>query len=123
MILSRPSRFFLAYLAVADARAVDVDLGKAVGSLIAAKKAYAIVAGERGFRETSVSACADDVVIFTPNAVNGKNFWQETKEDPTITWRRIFASISRSGDLGYTTGPSEYRKSRDAKSRMHSAIS
>src|SRR5205823_14387751 len=84
-------------------------------SLIAAEKAYAKLAGEKGFREASLSVFADDAVIFTPNAVNGKKFWRETKDDPAITWRPTFASISRSGDLGYTTGPSEFWKSRDAK--------
>ena len=117
MILSRLSKFFLflAFLALAGARAADVDPGKAVGSLIAAEKAYAKLAGEKGFREASLSVFADDAVIFTPNAVNGKKFWRETKDDPAITWRPTFASISRSGDLGYTTGPSEFWKSRDAK--------
>ena len=54
MILSSPSKFFLLirYLAVADARAGDVDLGKAVDSLIVAKKAYAKLAGEKGFCES-----------------------------------------------------------------------
>jgi ketosteroid isomerase-like protein len=117
MNLSNPSKFFLflASVAVAEAQTESVDLVKAVGSLIAAEKAYAKLAGEKGFREASISVFADDAVIFTPNAVNGKKFWRETKEDPAITWRPAFASISRSGELGYTTGPSEYRKSRDAK--------
>jgi hypothetical protein len=54
MILSTPSKLFLfvACLAVADARAGDVELGKAVGSLIAAEKAYAKLAGEKGFCES-----------------------------------------------------------------------
>ncbi len=86
MILSSPSKFFLfvACLAVADTRAADVDLGKAVGSLIAAEKAYAKLAGEKGFREASISVFADDAVIFTPNAVNGRKFWREAKEDPAM---------------------------------------
>jgi ketosteroid isomerase-like protein len=99
-------------MAFADSQAGDVDLEKAVGSLIAAEKAYAKLAGEKGFREASVSVFADDAVIFTPNAVNGKKFWQETKEDPLISWRPIFAAIARSGELGYTTGPSEHRNKR-----------
>jgi ketosteroid isomerase-like protein len=117
MILSKLSKIFLlvACVALADARAADVDLEKAVGSLIAAEKAYAKLAGEKGFRDASISVFADDAVIFTPNAVNGKKFWRNAKEDPVLAWRPIFASISRSGELGYTTGPSEYRKSRDAQ--------
>jgi ketosteroid isomerase-like protein len=117
MNLSMRSKFFpfVALLAVAGAHADDVDLEKAVGSLIAAEKAYAKLAGEKGFREASISVFADDAVIFAPSAVNGKKFWREAKKDPVISWRPVFASISRSGELGYTTGPWESRKSRDVE--------
>ena len=79
MILFKPTKFFLfvACLALADGRAADVDLEKAVGSLITAEKAYAKLAGEKGFREASISVFVDDAVIFTPNAVNGKSFGAE----------------------------------------------
>ncbi|HZR05154.1 MAG TPA: hypothetical protein VFA61_04945 [Candidatus Udaeobacter sp.] len=106
---------FIALLVAAGAHAEDVDLEKAVGSLIAAEKAYAKLAGEKGFREASISIFGDDAVIFAPTAVNGKKFWREAKSDPVISWQPVFASISRSGELGYTTGPWESRKSRDAK--------
>src|SRR5919197_1045633 len=115
--LSMRSKFFLAIalLAVAGAHAEDVELEKAVGSLIAAEKAYDKLAGEKGFREASISVFADDAVIFAPNAVNGKKFWREAKNDPLISWRPVFASISQSGELGYTTGPWESSKSRDVQ--------
>jgi ketosteroid isomerase-like protein len=117
MNLSVRSKFFsfITLLAVAGANPEDVDLEKAIGSLIAAEKAYAKLAGEKGFREACISVFAEDAVIFAPSAVNGKKFWRETKEDPVISWRPSFASISRSGELGYTTGPWESRKSRDAQ--------
>jgi len=117
MILSKPSKIFLlvACVALSGARAADVDLEKAVGSLIGAERAYAKLAGEKGFRDASIAVFADDAVIFAPGAVNGKKFWRDAKENPVISWRPIFASISRSGELGYTTGPSEYRRSRDAQ--------
>jgi ketosteroid isomerase-like protein len=117
MNLSMPSNFFsfIALLAVAGAHAEDVDLEKAVGSLIAAEKAYAKLAADKGFRGASISVFADDAVIFVPNAVNGKKFWREAKKDPVISWRPIFASISRSGELGYTTGPWESRESREVE--------
>ena len=113
ILFKRPKiLFFVAWLVVAGAPAGDVDLEKGLGSLIAAEKAYAKAAGEKGFREASISAFADDAVIFTPNPVNGKKFWQQTKEDPVISWRPTFAAIARSGDLGYTTGPAEFRNKR-----------
>jgi hypothetical protein len=57
MILSRPTKFFLfvACLALADDRAADVGLEKAVGSFITAENAYDKLAGEKGFREASIS--------------------------------------------------------------------
>ena len=117
MNLSMRSKFFsfIALVAFAGAHAEDVDLEKVVGSLIAAEKAYAKLAGEKGFREASISVFADDAVIFAPHAVNGKKFWREAKKDPVINWRPIFASVSRSGELGYTTGPWESPKSRDVE--------
>jgi len=83
MNLSMRSKFFsfIALLAVAGAHAEDVDLEKAVGSLIAAEKAYAKLAAEKGFREASMSVFADDAVIFAPSAVNGKKFWPEAKNE------------------------------------------
>jgi ketosteroid isomerase-like protein len=117
MILSRSAKFFLvvAWPALAAAQSADVDFEKAVGSLIAAEKAYAKLASEKGFREASIATFAEDAVIFTPDAVNGKKFWQESKEDPVISWRPSFASIARSGELGYTTGPAEFWKSRESE--------
>ena len=76
-------------LAVAGARAEDVDLLKVVDSLIAAQKAYAKLAGEKGFREASISVFADDAVIFAPSAVNGKKFWREAKKDEGRRWWRV----------------------------------
>ena len=83
MNLSMRSKFFalLALLAVAGARAEDGDLVNVVGSLIAAEKAYAKLAGEKGFREACISVFADDAVIFAPSAVNGKKLCRGAKED------------------------------------------
>ncbi|HEX4653223.1 MAG TPA: hypothetical protein VH227_03155 [Candidatus Udaeobacter sp.] len=114
MILFKRAKilFFVAWLVVAGAPADGVDLETALGSLIAAEKAYAKAAGEKGFREASISAFADDAVIFAPDPVNGKKFWQQTKEDLVISLQPAFAAIARSGDLGYTTGPAEFRNKR-----------
>jgi len=83
MNLSMRSKFFsfIALLAVAGAHAEDVDLEKAVGSLIAEEKAYAKLAAEKRFPEASISVFTDDAVIFAPSAVNGKKFWQEAKNE------------------------------------------
>ena len=88
MNLSMRSKFFsfIALLAFAGGHAEDVDLEKVVGSLIAAEKAYAKLAGEKGFREASISVFADDAVIFAPHAVNGKSFGGKRRRPLTLVF-------------------------------------
>src|SRR5438045_9345042 len=68
MILSNPAKLFLfvAWMAMPELQAEDVDLEKAVGSFITAKKAYAKLAGEKGFIEVSKSALAAATIMYTP---------------------------------------------------------
>jgi ketosteroid isomerase-like protein len=108
--------FLLAWAALsAPSGAEQVDLEKAVRSLVDAERAYAKMGFEKGFRAASLAVFADDAVIFSPGPVNGKKYWQTETEEPFLIWRPIFASVARSGDLGYTTGPWESKKSRDAE--------
>jgi ketosteroid isomerase-like protein len=100
-------------MAFAVLRAEDVDLEKAVRSLIDAELGYNKLAQEKNFAAASVQVFADDGVAFAPGPVNGKKFWSKQTEPPILTWRPIFATISRSGDLGYTTGPWELRKAKE----------
>jgi ketosteroid isomerase-like protein len=104
--------FLAALLAVPGLCADDVDLEKAVRSLIDAEIAYDKLANETSFAAASVHVFADDGVAFAPGIINGKKFWSKETEPPILTWRPIFATISRSGDLGYTTGPWEFRKAK-----------
>ena len=82
-------------------------------SLVEAERSYAKLALEKDFRAASLQVFADDAVIFAPSPQSGKKYWEKETEIPFLIWRPIFASIARSADLGYTTGPWEYRKSRD----------
>jgi ketosteroid isomerase-like protein len=111
------SKFFMvvflgAFLVAPGSHADDIDLEKAVRSLIDAEIAYDKLANETSFAAASVHVFADDGVAFAPGIVNGKRFWSKETEPPILTWRPIFATISRSGDLGYTTGPWELRKTK-----------
>src|ERR1043166_8409689 len=113
MILSNWLRI-LVLLSVANLAAVALEpmaLDKALASLVEAEKAYARLGAEKGVRAASLANLADNAVIFAPTLTNAKKFWQDAKEDSVIRWRPAFASIARSGDLGYTTGPAEYRNS------------
>jgi ketosteroid isomerase-like protein len=115
MILSmcRGISCLVALLALTAIGAEKLDLEKEVGSLIEAEKAYAKQGADKGFRAASLSNFADDAVIFAPGLINGKKFWNDAKEDPVINWGPAFASIARSGELGYTTGPAVYFENRN----------
>jgi hypothetical protein len=56
-------------------------------------------------------------VVFRPMAVNGKQWYQQRPPSPgRLSWEPIYADISAAGDMGYTTGPWEFRKnSTDAE--------
>ena len=90
-----------------------VDLGKAIQSLIDAELGYNKLAQEKNFAVASVEVFANDGVAFAPGPVTGKQFWSKQNDPPILTWRPIFATISRSDDLGYTTGPWELKKTKD----------
>lgn len=114
MFLSKPFRVLLiALLAAARLQAEDVDLEKTVQSVIEAELSYNRLAAEKNFALASVEVFADDGVAFAPGPVNGKKFWGTQTEAPNLTWKPVFATASRAGDLGYTTGPWELRKQRE----------
>jgi ketosteroid isomerase-like protein len=102
-----------ALLPLAPTYGDDVDLEKAINSLVEAERRYAKLALEKDFRAASLQVFTDDAVIFAPGPQSGKKYWEKETEVPFLIWRPIFASIARSADLGYTTGPWEYKKSRD----------
>jgi ketosteroid isomerase-like protein len=115
MILPKSFKFLsvFALLALAPTYGYDVDLEKAINSLVEAERSYAKLALEKDFRAASLQVFTDDAVIFAPGPQSGKRYWEKETEVPFLIWRPIFASIARSADLGYTTGPWEYKKSRD----------
>jgi hypothetical protein len=67
-------------------------------------------ATEKGIKTAFLEALADDAVIFRPEAVIGKRYWNGSSENPgaLLIRKPIFADISSNGLLGYTTGNWEY---------------
>ena len=76
---------------------------------------------EQGFRAASLHFLAEDAILFQPGPVNAKKAWGARAEDGrALKWQPVFAAVARSCDLGFTTGPSEWRKSKDEeKARGH----
>ena len=89
--------------------------------MVATESAFSRMSQEKGTREAFAAFIADDGILFRPRAVVGKKWMQEhplpsSDKRPLLTWQPIYAFMSRSGDLGYTTGPWQYKNDiKDAK--------
>ena len=95
----------------ADSPASDARLS----SLVATERAFSDASVERGMRDAFMSYLAEDAVIFRPGPINGMQSWQSrTSPKGTLIWEPSFAEVSAAGDLGYDTGPWEYRPPADS---------
>jgi ketosteroid isomerase-like protein len=82
----------------------------ALDSLVAAERAFATRSVEHGVRDAFLAYLAEDGVIFSPLATNGRQAWESRAPvAATLVWEPVFAEVSAAGDLGYTTGPWELR--------------
>lgn len=63
-------------------------------------------------KDAFIEYAAPDGLLFRRPVVNAKELWRQAHPAPTglLTWRPTFADISRAGDMGYTTGPWEFRE-------------
>jgi len=89
--------------------------------MVATERAFSRMSEEQGTRESFTEFIAEDGILFRPKPVFGKKWMHEHPLPPSTTrpllrWQPIFAGVSRAGDLGYTTGPWQYKNDiKDAK--------
>ena len=92
-----------------------------LNAMVETERAFSRMSEEKGTRESFAEFIAEDGILFRPGPVAGKKWMQEhplPKSDkrPLLTWYPIFAGISRAGDMGFTTGPWQYKSDiKDAK--------
>lgn len=83
--------------------AVDAQIG--VQAIMEAERSFSTTVGEKGAKAAFIEFLTDDAVIFRPEAVNGKQFWQQHGGDiPVLRRTPLFADAASNGLLGYTTG-------------------
>ena len=87
------------------------SMNPVIASLVEAEKEFAKTSISKGMREAFLANLSDDSILFRPGPVAGKKWMEDHPGKPGIlSWEPIFADASRSGDMGYTTGPWEFRK-------------
>jgi ketosteroid isomerase-like protein len=77
-------------------------------AVITAERAFAAEAQDRGWIAAFKKFAAPDAVVFQPDPVNAQASLASRPDEPadrSLKWWPIWAGISRSGDLGFTTGP------------------
>lgn len=82
----------------------------ALGSLVDAELAFARMGSDRGVREAFLTNFSDDGIAFEPAPVRLRETWsaRPAPADPLalkLVWKPAQAGVSRSFDMGYTTGP------------------
>jgi ketosteroid isomerase-like protein len=112
-----------AVLLAAPALAQTIDRQAALDGLVAAEKAFSKKAGETTIHDAFVAFMAPDGVLFRPDPMNAQEFLSKQPARPgLLTWFPAYAEVSLAGDLGYDTGPAEYRdKAGDPPSRTQFA--
>src|SRR5512139_3042858 len=100
-----------AVLAVCLSCAVAADRMPELDEVVASERAFAARAQQVNARQAFVEYFAADAILYAPYPVRA---FPQLREGPdwgvNIQWRPLAAGISGAGDMGYTTGPSEYRR-------------
>ncbi|HSE41865.1 MAG TPA: DUF4440 domain-containing protein [Acidobacteriota bacterium] len=85
-----------------------------IASLVQAEKDFSKLAGEKGVNESFVTFFADDAIVLRPEPVNGKKWYQDRKPSTgVLSWEPVYSEIAASGELGYNTGPWEFRAKKE----------
>lgn len=102
----------------------DKNFPNALAPVVEAEYAFAGHSIAHGMKDAFIRFAAPDGIIIRRAAVNAIEVWTKTNPAPTgqLSWYPIFADVSRAGDLGYTTGPWEFRDKpadKDASANGH----
>ncbi|MDQ2937596.1 MAG: nuclear transport factor 2 family protein [Acidobacteriota bacterium] len=106
---------------VSPALAQKANETSALESVVNTERAFARTSEEKGTREAFMEFIADDGILFRPTAVKGKQWMTEhplprSEKRDLLSWQPTFADIAGVGDMGYTTGPWQYKSDiHDAK--------
>ena len=93
----------------------------ALQEMVKTEQAFSKMAEEKDIRDAFMAYIADDGLLFRPGAVNGKKWMLEhpvppVDTKPLLAWQPAFAGMAASGDMGFTTGPWEFKDDvKDAK--------
>lgn len=111
----------LALALAAPGKAQECDPREAAQAIVEGERKFYEMGQEKSARSAFLAFLAEDAIVFQPGPTSGQKVWTARPESgPSLKWQPVFAVMSRSCDLGFTTGPSEWRKAKeDAKPYGH----
>jgi len=100
-------------LALALAACASVPSDSARRPVVDAERAFAALAAERGIRASFLASFAADGIGFDPAPMVLVEKWsaRPVPANPlaySLSWHPVVAGVARSGELGFTTGPSRF---------------
>lgn len=97
----------------------EKNFPRALAPVVEAEHAFAQLSIAQGMKPAFLRYSAPDGVVFDRGGpVNAIETWARRDPAPTglLTWWPVYADVASSGDLGWTTGPYEFRDNpSDAK--------
>jgi len=79
--------------------------------LVEAERAFARDAAENGTRAAFLAHMGEGSIVFEPGPVDARATWEAREDRPgLLSWEPAHAAIAASGDMGFTTGPWEFRR-------------
>jgi ketosteroid isomerase-like protein len=82
-------------------------------ALVEAERAFARAADSGTVRDAFLAYLAPTAVVFQNGPVNARKLYQSRKPGASrLAWQPAFAAMSSAGDLGWTTGPWQWRRDR-----------
>ena len=113
--MSKKRALFCFCLALTAARLLAQETPEAaVRAIVEGERRFYEMGQEQGTRTAFLEFLADSSIVFQPGPTDGKKAWSARPEGGLwLKWQPVFAAMSRSADLGYTTGPAEFRKNKE----------
>jgi len=92
----------------------QVSQQAALQTMFETERAFAQASADKGTRDAFLAFIAEDGVLFRPTAVRGKEWMLSHPLPPSakrqlLSWQPIFGDMAQSGDMGYTTGPWQFK--------------
>jgi len=111
MMASFLAQWMPALAAIHLAAACSQSSQPTAAEIVAAERAFAADGFERGVKASFLAFSAADAIVFAPAPENAQAAFGAAPDPdpenprPPLVWWPLYAGISKSGDLGFTTGP------------------